>query len=243
MIELRNLSKKFGERTILKNLSMRINEGETISIIGPSGAGKSTFLRCINLLETPDSLEMDIDNLSVSVPGISKKQTLLVRRKTSMVFQQYNLFKNKTAIENVMEPLITVKNLQKEVAYDISLKALKSVGMQEKINSFPKQLSGGQQQRVGIARAAAIEPKIMLFDEPTSSLDPESIQGILELIKEQRDKGYTMLIVTHEMNFARQVSDRIFVMENGSFIESGSPEEIFNRSDNPRIKEFLKQAD
>lgn len=243
MIELRNLSKKFGERTILKNLSMRINEGETISIIGPSGAGKSTFLRCINLLETPDSLEMDIDNLSVSVPGISKKQTLMVRRKTSMVFQQYNLFKNKTAIENVMEPLITVKNLQKEVAYDISLKALKSVGMQEKINSFPKQLSGGQQQRVGIARAAAIGPKIMLFDEPTSSLDPESIQGILELIKEQRDKGYTMLIVTHEMNFARQVSDRIFVMENGSFIESGSPEEIFNRSDNPRIKEFLKQAD
>ena len=243
MIELRNLSKKFGERTILKNLSMRINEGETISIIGPSGAGKSTFLRCINLLETPDSLEMDIDNLSVSVPGISKKQTLMVRRKTSMVFQQYNLFKNKTDIENVMEPLITVKNLQKEVAYDISLKALKSVGMQEKINSFPKQLSGGQQQRVGIARAAAIEPKIMLFDEPTSSLDPESIQGILELIKEQRDKGYTMLIVTHEMNFARQVSDRIFVMENGSFIESGSPEEIFNRSDNPRIKEFLKQAD
>ena len=243
MIELRNLSKKFGERTILKNLSMRINEGETISIIGPSGAGQSTFLRCINLLETPDSLEMDIDNLSVSVPGISKKQTLMVRRKTSMVFQQYNLFKNKTAIENVMEPLITVKNLQKEVAYDISLKALKSVGMQEKINSFPKQLSGGQQQRVGIARAAAIEPKIMLFDEPTSSLDPESIQGILELIKEQRDKGYTMLIVTHEMNFARQVSDRIFVMENGSFIESGSPEEIFNRSDNPRIKEFLKQAD
>ena len=243
MIELRNLSKKFGERTILKNLSMRINEGETISIIGPSGAGKSTFLRCINLLETPDSLEMDIDNLSVSVPGISKKQTLMVRRKTSMVFQQYNLFKNKTAIENVMEPLITVKNLQKEVAYDISLEALKSVGMQEKINSFPKQLSGGQQQRVGIARAAAIEPKIMLFDEPTSSLDPESIQGILELIKEQRDKGYTMLIVTHEMNFARQVSDRIFVMENGSFIESGSPEEIFNRSDNPRIKEFLKQAD
>lgn len=243
MIELRNLSKKFGERTILKNLSMRINEGETISIIGPSGAGKSTFLRCINLLETPDSLEMDIDNLSVSVPGISKKQTLMVRRKTSMVFQQYNLFKNKTAIENVMEPLITVKNLQKEVAYDISLKALKSVGMQEKINSFPKQLSGGQQQRVGIARAAAIEPKIMLFDEPTSSLDPESIQGILELIKEQRDKGYTMLIVTHEMNFARQVSDRIFVMENGSFIESGSPEEIFNRSDKPRIKEFLKQAD
>ena len=243
MIELRNLSKKFGERTILKNLSMRINEGETISIIGPSGAGKSTFLRCINLLETPDSLEMDIDNLSVSVPGISKKQTLMVRRKTSMVFQQYNLFKNKTAIENVVEPLITVKNLQKEVAYDISLKALKSVGMQEKINSFPKQLSGGQQQRVGIARAAAIEPKIMLFDEPTSSLDPESIQGILELIKEQRDKGYTMLIVTHEMNFARQVSDRIFVMENGSFIESGSPEEIFNRSDNPRIKEFLKQAD
>lgn len=243
MIELRNLSKRFGERTILKNLSMRINEGETISIIGPSGAGKSTFLRCINLLETPDSLEMDIDNLSVSVPGISKKQTLMVRRKTSMVFQQYNLFKNKTAIENVMEPLITVKNLQKEVAYDISLKALKSVGMQEKINSFPKQLSGGQQQRVGIARAAAIEPKIMLFDEPTSSLDPESIQGILELIKEQRDKGYTMLIVTHEMNFARQVSDRIFVMENGSFIESGSPEEIFNRSDNPRIKEFLKQAD
>lgn len=243
MIELRNLSKKFGERTILKNLSMRINEGETISIIGPSGAGKSTFLRCINLLETPDSLEMDIDNLSVSVPGISKKQTLMIRRKTSMVFQQYNLFKNKTAIENVMEPLITVKNLQKEVAYDISLKALKSVGMQEKINSFPKQLSGGQQQRVGIARAAAIEPKIMLFDEPTSSLDPESIQGILELIKEQRDKGYTMLIVTHEMNFARQVSDRIFVMENGSFIESGSPEEIFNRSDNPRIKEFLKQAD
>ena len=243
MIELRNLSKKFGERTILKNLSMRINEGETISIIGPSGAGKSTFLRCINLLETPDSLEMDIDNLSVSVPGISKKQTLMVRRKTSMVFQQYNLFKNNTAIENVIEPLITVKNLQKEVAYDISLKALKSVGMQEKINSFPKQLSGGQQQRVGIARAAAIEPKIMLFDEPTSSLDPESIQGILELIKEQRDKGYTMLIVTHEMNFARQVSDRIFVMENGSFIESGSPEEIFNRSDNPRIKEFLKQAD
>ena len=243
MIELRNLSKKFGERTILKNLSMRINEGETISIIGPSGAGKSTFLRCINLLETPDSLEMDIDNLSVSVPGISKKQTLMVRRKTSMVFQQYNLFKNKTAIENVMEPLITVNNLQKEVAYDISLKALKSVGMQEKINSFPKQLSGGQQQRVGIARAAAIEPKIMLFDEPTSSLDPESIQGILELIKEQRDKGYTMLIVTHEMNFARQVSDRIFVMENGSFIESGSPEEIFNRSDNQRIKEFLKQAD
>ena len=242
MIKLKNLSKHFGERTILNNLSMTIDEGETISIIGPSGAGKSTFLRSINLLEMPDKLEMVIDGLSVSAPGITKKQTLEVRRKTSMVFQQYNLFKNKTAIENVMEPLITVKKLSKADAYNVSLKALKSVGMQDKINSFPKQLSGGQQQRVGIARAVAIEPKIMLFDEPTSSLDPESINGILGLIKEQRNKGYTMLIVTHEMNFARQVSDRIFVMENGSFIESGSPKKIFDGSENSRVKEFLKQV-
>lgn len=241
MLHIQNLTKSFAGKTILKDLNLDVNKGETVTIIGPSGAGKSTFLRCIDLLEVPDQAQMQIDDVKVELPNITKKDLLAVRRKTAMVFQQYNLYKNKTALQNVTESLVLVKKMTKSKAREVALQALKSVGMDERADAYPQQLSGGQQQRVGIARAAVIEPKLMLFDEPTSSLDPESINGILELIKRQHDEGRTMIVVTHEMRFARQVSDQIIVMENGYFIESGTPEVIFEDPKQQRTKDFLHQ--
>lgn len=241
MLTVSHLTKKIGDKTILTDLSMEIKKGETVSIIGPSGAGKSTFLRCVNFLEIPNEGSIEINQQILQFPDYDKKKLLSARRMTSMVFQQYNLFKNKTAIQNVMEALLTVKRMKKEAASAISLELLRSVGMEGYANAYPRQLSGGQQQRVGIARAAAVDPALMLFDEPTSSLDPESINGILELIKNQHEKGRTMLVVTHEMRFARQISDKIFVMENGRFIENGTAEEIFERPKHQRTQEFLKK--
>ncbi|MDM8213351.1 amino acid ABC transporter ATP-binding protein [Enterococcus hirae] len=241
MLHIQNLTKSFDGKIILKDLNLDVKKGETVTIIGPSGAGKSTFLRCIDLLEIPDQAQMQIDDVKVELPNITKKDLLAVRRKTAMVFQQYNLYKNKTALQNVTESLVLVKKMTKSKAHEVALQALKSVGMDERADAYPQQLSGGQQQRVGIARAAVIEPKMMLFDEPTSSLDPESINGILELIKRQHDEGRTMIVVTHEMRFARQVSDQIIVMENGHFIESGTPEVIFEDPKQQRTKDFLHQ--
>ena len=239
-ILVENLVKKYGDNTVLNDINVSIQEGEVVCVIGPSGSGKSTFLRCLNRLEEPTSGDIIIDGAH-----LMDKNTNInaVRQHIGMVFQHFNLFPHLSVLENIILAPMDLKKMSRNEAESKAIQLLDTVGLADKKDMYPDNLSGGQKQRVAIARALAMNPDVMLFDEPTSSLDPESIQGILELIKEQRDKGYTMLIVTHEMNFARQVSDRIFVMENGSFIESGSPEEIFNRSDNPRIKEFLKQAD
>lgn len=239
MLSVQHLTKKYGKRTVLDDLNLDVKTGQTISIIGPSGAGKSTLLRCINLLEKPQKAKITIDGLTVNIPGISNKEILAERRKSAMVFQEYNLFKNMTVIQNVMEALVTVHKISKADAYQRAEDALKSVGMQGREQSYPDELSGGQQQRIGIARAAVVKPKLMLLDEPTSALDPESIGGILDLVARLHKQEQTMVIVTHEMSFAEQVSDQVLVLENGNFIEQGKPDQVFNHPSNPRTKEFL----
>lgn len=242
MIKIKNLYKSFGELEVLKGINLEVKKGEVVAIIGPSGTGKSTLLRCINYLEEPEEGEIKIDDLKVDVRSITKKEIYELRKKTSMVFQTYNLFKNKTALENIMEPLIVVKKMDKKVARKKALDILDIVGLLDKKDSYPSKLSGGQQQRVGIGRAMAVDPKVMLFDEPTSALDPELVGEVLDVIRELAENHTTMLIVTHEMNFARNVADKIVFMDNGKIAELGSPEQIFNNSQNPRTAQFLRQV-
>jgi putative amino-acid transport system ATP-binding protein len=241
MIKITNLYKSFGELEVLKDINLEVKKGEVIAIIGPSGTGKSTLLRCINYLEEPEEGEIEIDGLKINAKNITKKEIYELRRKTSMVFQTYNLFKNKTALENIMEPLIVVKKMDKKVAEEKALDILDAVGLSDKRDSYPSKLSGGQQQRVGIGRAMAVDPKVMLFDEPTSALDPELVGEVLDVIKGLAEKHTTMLIVTHEMNFAKNVADRVIFMDGGRIAEQGSPEEIFKNAKNPRTIQFLNQ--
>lgn len=242
MIKITNLNKGFGDLEVLKNIDLQVDEGEVVAIIGPSGTGKSTLLRCINYLEEPEVGNIEIDNLKVDTKNITKKEIHELRKKTSMVFQTYNLFKNKTAIENIMEPLIVVQRMDKKVAEEKALSILNIVGLSDKEDSYPSKLSGGQQQRVGIGRAMAVDPKIMLFDEPTSALDPELVGEVLDVIKRLAENNTTMLVVTHEMNFARNVADRVIFMDDGKIAEEGSPEQIFNNAKNPRTIQFLNQV-
>ena len=242
MIKIKNLYKSFGELEVLKGINLEVKKGEVVAIIGPSGTGKSTLLRCINYLEEPEEGEIKIDDLKVDVRSITKKEIYELRKKTSMVFQTYNLFKNKTALENIMEPLIVVKKMDMKVARKKALDILDIVGLLDKKDSYPSKLSGGQQQRVGIGRAMAVDPKVMLFDEPTSALDPELVGEVLDVIRELAENHTTMLIVTHEMNFAKNVADKIVFMDNGKIAELGSPEQIFNNSQNPRTGQFLRQV-
>ncbi|MGE7665239.1 amino acid ABC transporter ATP-binding protein [Ureibacillus composti] len=239
MIELKNIRKSFGKDVILKDISMQVEKGDVISILGPSGSGKTTLLRCINFLEKPDSGEMVLDNLHVDLKKASKKEILSVRRKTAMVFQQYNLFQNLTALENVMKALIVVQGYTKVKATEKSLALLEKVGLSDKANLYPSQLSGGQQQRISIARALALEPEIILFDEPTSALDPELVGEVLQVIRKIADEGVTMVIVTHEMSFAREISNQIVFMENGFVVENGPPEQLFENPQEERTKQFL----
>ncbi|ERK65496.1 ABC transporter, ATP-binding protein [Leptotrichia sp. oral taxon 215 str. W9775] len=241
MLKAENIKLSFGDNEILKGINLEIKEGQVVSIIGPSGSGKSTFLRSLNFLETPNDGEITFDGKKFDVKNISKKDINELRKYTTMVFQNYNLFKNKTALENVIEGLLVVKKMNKEEAVGIGLKMLEKVGLKDKADSYPNQLSGGQQQRVGIARAIAMNPKVILLDEPTSALDPELIGEVLKVIKDMVQEHMTMIIVTHEMQFAREISDYIIFMDNGVIVEEGTPEKVFVNSENERLKSFLKR--
>lgn len=241
MIKIEGLKKKFNNIEVLKNINLNVKTGEVVVILGPSGSGKSTFLRCLNYLESPDEGKITIGDISLDTNKINKKQIHLLRKQSAMVFQHYNLFNNKTVLENVTEALIVVKKLKKEKAIEIAMEALKKVGMEEKINFYPNTLSGGQKQRVSIARAIAINPNVILFDEPTSALDPELVTEVLSVIKNLAKEHRTMIIVTHEMSFAKEVGDKIIFMADGVVVEDGTPDEIFNSPKNERTKQFLNR--
>lgn len=243
MLLIKDLRKKYGELEVLKGINLTVKDHEIVSIIGTSGAGKSTLLRCINYLEVPDSGEITIDDISVKADNnLSEKDRLRLRRKTSMVFQSNALFANKTAIENIMEPLVTAKKISKKVAYTKAEDMLQMVGLIDKANVYPSRLSGGQQQRIGIARAIALEPSIVLLDEPTSALDPSLVYEVLGVIRNLANKNVTMLIVTHEMEFAKSVSDKILFMNKGVIEEEGTPDYIFNQCQNKNVLQFLNKG-
>lgn len=240
MLKINSLSKKFDQNIVLKNIDLEVKKGEVVVLIGPSGTGKSTLLRCINILEKADSGSLTIGDLNVDLANLHKKDILKIRRKTAMVFQNYNLFNNKTVIENIMQPLIVVKKIDKESANKIALEKLKLVGIEEKKDEYPSRLSGGQKQRVAIARALAVEPEVILMDEPTSALDPELVGEVLDVIRSLEKAHMTMIIVSHEMKFAREIADRIIFMENGVIEEGGRPSELFRENKNTRINQFVK---
>ena len=238
-INLSNLSKKFGESVVLDDVSLEVNSGDVIALIGASGAGKSTFLRSINYLEAPDSGRIQIEDLDVDYATISKKEILALRRKTAMVFQQFNLFERRTALENVMEGLIQVKKLDKKAAAEIATVALQKVGLSDRVDYYPKFLSGGQKQRVGIARALAMKPALLLLDEPTSALDPELVSEVQESIINTAKSGQTMIIVSHEMDFVYNVATKVIFLDQGKIIEAGTPEDMFYAPKQARTKAFL----
>ena len=241
ILSVSGLKKQFGKLEVLKGIDFSVGSGEVISIIGPSGTGKSTLLRCINFLERPTSGCVSIGDVSVREPGARRGDIARLRSRTAMVFQNYNLFRNKTALQNIMEPMTQVQNIPEPEAREEALGILRSIGLEDKKDSYPAHLSGGQQQRVGIGRAMAVKPEVMLFDEPTSSLDPELLTEVLDLIRTLASRHtVTMLIVTHEMRFAREVSGRILFMDEGRVLHDGPPEEIFN-SENPRIRKFISR--
>ena len=241
MIMMENIYKSFGDNQVLKGVTLRVETGKVVVILGPSGSGKTTFLRCINFLEKPDSGTIILDDHVVETQKCSHQDILRIRQESAMVFQQYNLFKNMTILENVMEGLVTVKKMKKPEAKAIAEKCIADVGLAERMDYYPSQLSGGQQQRVGIARAIALNPKVILFDEPTSALDPELVGEVLEVMKNVAKMGITMVVVTHEMQFAREVADEVVFMADGVVVEKGSPEEIFEHPKNERTKQFLSR--
>ncbi|PGS47243.1 amino acid ABC transporter ATP-binding protein [Bacillus sp. AFS041924] len=241
MIKLENIKKSFGELEVLKDVSLNVEKGTVTAIIGPSGSGKTTFLRCINVLEHPTDGKITIDDQSIDFSNkVTKKEIISLRSKTGMVFQQHHLFPHLTALENVMEGLVTVQKIKKDVAKKKAIDLLTKVGLEEKINLLPHQLSGGQQQRVGIARALALEPTVILFDEPTSALDPELVQEVLKVMKELAEEGMTMIVVTHEMRFARDVADEVIFMDGGYIIEQGHPSDVLEKPKHARTKQFLQ---
>ena len=239
MINVENLSKNFGNLKVLKNISTTINKGEIISIIGPSGSGKSTFLRCINKLEEPTEGHIYIDGMDLMDKNTDINK---IRERVGMVFQHFNLFPNMTVLENLTLSPTMVKKESKEEAEKYALYLLEKVGLSDKSNSYPAQLSGGQKQRIAIARALAMKPEVILFDEPTSALDPEMIKEVLDVMRDLAKEGMTMLIVTHEMGFARNVGNRILFMDNGEIIEDCSPKDFFENPTNERIKDFLNKV-
>lgn len=239
MINVENLSKNFGDLKVLKNISTTINKGEIISIIGPSGSGKSTFLRCINKLEEPTEGHIYIDGMDLMDKNTDINK---IRERVGMVFQHFNLFPNMTVLENLTLSPIMVKKESKEEAEKYASYLLEKVGLSDKASSYPTQLSGGQKQRIAIARALAMKPEVILFDEPTSALDPEMIKEVLDVMRNLAKEGMTMLIVTHEMGFARNVGNRILFMDNGEIIEDCSPKDFFENPTNDRIKDFLNKV-
>ncbi len=238
MIKVVKLNKKFGKLHVLKDIDETIKKGEVVVIIGPSGSGKSTFLRCLNLLEEPTSGDIIFDGKSITDKNndINKQ-----REKMGMVFQQFNLFPHLTVKDNITIAPIKVKNMKKEEAEEIAMSLLKRIGLEDKANTYPNKLSGGQKQRIAIVRALAMNPEVMLFDEPTSALDPEMVGEVLDVMKTLAKDGMTMVVVTHEMGFAKEVGDRVLFMDEGKIVEQGNPEELFNKPQNPRTQDFLKK--
>lgn len=239
MLKVKNLKKSFGHNEVLKGIDEEIKKGEVVCVIGPSGSGKSTFLRCLNLLEEPTSGDVYLDDKKINDPKVDINK---VRQKLGMVFQNFNLFPHKTVLENIIMAPVQVAGMEQEEAKKNAMKLLEMVGLAEKSDAYPKSLSGGQQQRVAIVRALAMNPEAMLFDEPTSALDPEMVGDVLEVMKKLADEGMTMVIVTHEMGFAREVADRVVFMDGGYLVEEGTPEEIFEHPKEERVKDFLSKV-
>ncbi|WKA59406.1 amino acid ABC transporter ATP-binding protein [Planococcus shenhongbingii] len=244
MIKVENLSKKFKDLEVLKSISLEIEKGEVVSIIGPSGSGKTTLLRCLNLLETPSAGSLQINNVHVAFTGKTptKKQKIDIRQYSGMVFQHFHLFPHKTVIENIIEaPLVVQKRNKQELVFEAE-GLLQKVGLLDHKNQYPEQLSGGQKQRAAIARILALKPDLLLFDEPTSALDPELVGEVLTVIKELASEGQTMVLVTHEMDFAREVSDRVVFIADGHIVEQGKPEDIFTYPTEERTQKFLQKV-
>ena len=239
MIDVKNLSKSFGDHLVLDDISEHINPGEQVVIIGPSGSGKSTFLRCLNLMEYPSEGTIVFDGSEITD---LKSDINAIRRKMGMVFQHFNLFPNMTIRKNITLAPVQTKLMSKNDADELAMKLLRRVGLEEKADAYPSQLSGGQKQRIAIVRALAMNPKVILFDEPTSALDPEMVGEVLEVMKELANEGMTMVVVTHEMGFAREVADRVLFMDEGKIVEQGPPQEVFGNPKHPRLQEFLSKV-
>ncbi|MCI8921115.1 MAG: amino acid ABC transporter ATP-binding protein [Acutalibacter sp.] len=239
MIDVKNLTKAFGDHMVLAGINEHIHKGEKVAVIGPSGSGKSTFLRCLNLLEQPTGGTITFEGVDITDP---KTDINKLRTRMGMVFQQFNLFPHLSVLENIRLAPVKLKLMTKEQAGEKALELLKRVGLPDKADAYPKQLSGGQQQRIAIARALAMNPDVMLFDEPTSALDPEMVGEVLEIMKELADDGMTMVVVTHEMGFARSVATRVLFMDEGNIAEQGAPEGFFGNPQNPRLREFLSKV-
>ena len=242
MLKVTGIHKKFNKHEVLKGIDLTVNKGNVVVILGPSGSGKTTLLRCVNFLEKADSGHLDFDEISLDYDTVTGKQINYVRKKTAFVFQNYNLFNNKTVLENVAEGLIYGHGVEKAKAIGIARQAIDKVGLSDHYDYYPSQLSGGQQQRVGIARAIAIEPEVILFDEPTSALDPELIGEVLTIIRQLAKEGKTMVIVTHEMQFAREIATHVIFMEDGIIVEEGDPEKVFSKPEKERTRQFLSRV-
>ena len=242
MLEIRNLHKSFDGTGVLAGMDFKVEKGEVVAIIGQSGSGKTTLLRCMSFLEQPDIGEMSFDDFNGDMAHISKADIKKIRMDMGFVFQSFNLFMNMTALENVMEGLVTARKIPKDKAKEIALEHLAKVGMLDRADFYPGELSGGQQQRVAIARAIAPEPKVILFDEPTSALDPELTGEVLDVMKKLAEEGTTMVVVTHEMSFAREVASRVVFMDGGKVVEQGPPSEVFGNPKEERTKQFLKRT-
>ncbi|MCM2581500.1 MULTISPECIES: amino acid ABC transporter ATP-binding protein [Bacillus] len=242
MITVKNIRKAFKDLVVLDGIDLEVKRGEVVAIIGPSGSGKSTLLRCLNLLERPDQGLIEIGEAKLNAEKFTRKEAHRLRQQTAMVFQNYNLFKNKTALQNITEALIVAQHKSRDEAKRIGMEILKQVGLEHKADSYPITMSGGQQQRIGIARALAVNPHAILLDEPTSALDPELVAEVLQVIKSIAEKQTTMIIVTHEMAFAKEVADQVIFMADGHIIEQGTPEELFDHPKNERTKRFIKQV-
>ena len=239
VLDITNVYKRFGDNNVLNGVNISISRGEVVVILGPSGSGKTTMLRTINFLDPADAGEITIDGMTVKCQEKNKKKVRALRQKTAMVFQQYNLFRNRTAIENVMEGLLIVKKMPKGKAKDVAQTALDKVGLLDKADFYPAQLSGGQQQRVSIARALVMKPEVILFDEPTSALDPELVGEVLKCIRDVAKTGITMVIVTHEIAFANEAASRVIFMDGGVVVENGTPDQVINHPKTERAKAFL----
>ena len=239
MIDVKNLSKSFGDNLVLNDISEHIYPGDKVVIIGPSGSGKSTFLRCLNLMEYPTSGTITFDGVETTDPKVNIDE---VRRKMGMVFQHFNLFPNMTIKKNITLAPVRTKLMTQEEADEKAMQLLRRVGLEEKADAYPSQLSGGQKQRIAIVRALAMNPKVILFDEPTSALDPEMVGEVLAVMKELANEGMTMVVVTHEMGFAREVGNRVLFMDEGKIVEQGTPEEVFGNPKHPRLQDFLSKV-
>lgn len=242
MLELKNIHKAFQKNEVLKGVDLKVEKGDVVVILGPSGSGKTTLLRSITFLERADQGEITLGDLKLDVQKATKREIHKLRTQTGFVFQNYCLFQNKTALENVTEGLIIGRKMPKAEAIKIAKEALDKVGLSDRYDYYPSQLSGGQQQRVGIARAIAVQPEVILFDEPTSALDPEMVGEVLEVMKELAESGMTMVVVTHEMGFAREVGTKVLFMDGGNIMEENTPQEFFNNPQSPRLQEFLSKV-